>query len=317
MRPGDDWPSSVIDDGLNDDLYYGLDDPPGNYRHIRSEAPAPAPRKRSSRARGESNDTSRESACETEIAADCWLDPLHELGGGSSLVAAGWLQDQLGGPGRSSEVPRSSNLSEYGQDGEELAPWDWHGPIGSNQARGKTNSNTQRATGRDEPTGGCSTEALPGIWTESEQGMVAALCESSAWARPARSAVALTPSIAFPTDQARLDIDEPPAEVLPVIHDGNDHGGYEARQESLAPVHAEAKPQVGRPAAIDLPGGQEVADVRHRRRTRYIFNTIPCLIASVLTRYLDPRKRQFSKLPIRGIRGRTNAHGRIFYNRSR
>lgn len=215
-----------------------------------------------------------ESESETEITPDCWLDPLHRLGGGSSLATAGGLQGHLVGPTRPPESLRRSSLSKGGQYEEELASWDWQGSTGSYLARKESDPSTQRAIERDDLTGSCNTGALPGIWTKSEQDMIAALQGPSSRNSPARSAMAhQTPSMALPSDQACLDDSGAPADCSPDSSDNVNCDRSEHRQESLAAVHAETS-QIERPAAIASLGGQEVAEVHHRRRTRYALHAM-------------------------------------------
>lgn len=300
MRPGPDWPSLCLDDDLNDDPDCGLNDSSGNHKYIRSNAPPPAssrylssrPRKRSSRPhratkKSQSSNMPLESESETEITPNCWLDPLHPLGGGSSLATAGWLQGYLVDPTRSPEMLRRPNLSEGGQDGEELASWDWHGSTGSYLAREEIDPNTQAATERDRVTGGCIAGVFPGMWTKSEQDMIAALQEPSNRNSPARSAVAYpTPSMVLPSDQACLDNNGPLAGCSPRYNDGGNCDS-EYRQESLAAVRAENS-QIERPATVVLPDGQEVAEVRHRRRTRYaLYAMLGCKRANKASRHSE------------------------------
>ncbi|KUI70588.1 DNA damage response protein kinase DUN1 [Cytospora mali] len=122
---GLDWTSSSDDE---------LDTSPESRGFHRSNAPPPASTKRatqksSSTCSGRHTKRRKSSSRHLNLEPvdcyeDCWLDPCHPLGGGSSLVGSGWLGYSLKRATQPSNAstPRNQSGSGYGQDTEEFEP---------------------------------------------------------------------------------------------------------------------------------------------------------------------------------------------------
>lgn len=211
---------------------------------------SPSPRRRGDRRLKPTVLQHPESESEMEYYENCWLDPLHPLGGGSSLTTSGCPSDNSGAPACTLETSRPQNLVDP-IDGQ-----DW-----VKQPNNLKDSYQQPAVGGESIQSRRSKR-----WTHSKQCLAPArlqtMCQdSSDFSRL---------NAPFHDDSCVADCGHPTDDRYSIGGDRGEHSFCKSNASCSEQKEAAQSPGVasgGR--GLSLPKTPEKGPVRRRKRTRY------------------------------------------------
>ncbi len=228
--------------------------PPLQTKRMQASRSSPSPRRRDNRRRKPTVRQHSESESEVEYYENCWLDPLHPLGRGSSLTMLGCPADNPGASTLTSERSMPQNLVEP-IDGQDLMK----------HPSNVTSPDQHAAAGGESIQSWRNKRTVQGARTDSKQ------CFATAMLQPMREDRSDISRLHTPLhdDGCATDCGHPTDDCYSI---GGDRGERSVRKRNAGFIEQKEvaqSPGMASPRGLIQPNSPEKDPVRRKKKTRY------------------------------------------------